>query len=61
MAELATPPGLPAALEGVLNLAGVAIPVLRLDRCSGYLLSGWALLDADHFEVPRKKEESPYL
>lgn len=32
MAELATPPGLPAALEGLLNLAGVAIPVLRLDR-----------------------------
>jgi purine-binding chemotaxis protein CheW len=35
MAELATPPGLPAALEGVLNLAGVAIPVLRLDRLFG--------------------------
>ena len=32
MAELARPPGLPSALEGVLNLAGVAIPVLRLDR-----------------------------
>jgi chemotaxis signal transduction protein len=32
MAELSCPPGLPAALEGVLNLAGVAIPVLRLDR-----------------------------
>lgn len=35
MAELAIPPGLPAALEGVLNLAGVAIPVLRLDRLFG--------------------------
>ena len=32
MAELACPPGLPVALEGVLNLAGVAIPVVRLDR-----------------------------
>jgi purine-binding chemotaxis protein CheW len=32
MAELACPPGLPSALEGVLNLAGAAIPVLRLDR-----------------------------
>lgn len=35
MAELATPPGLPAALEGVLNLAGAATPVLRLDRLFG--------------------------
>jgi len=35
MAELATPPGLPAALEGILNLAGAAIPVLRLDRLFG--------------------------
>jgi purine-binding chemotaxis protein CheW len=35
MAELASPPGLPSALEGVLNLAGVAIPVLRLDRLFG--------------------------
>src|SRR5690349_6005793 len=32
MAELACPPGLPSALEGVLNLAGAAVPVLRLDR-----------------------------
>jgi purine-binding chemotaxis protein CheW len=32
MAELACPPGLPSVLEGVLNLAGAAIPVLRLDR-----------------------------
>jgi purine-binding chemotaxis protein CheW len=35
MAELATPPGLPGALEGVLNLGGVAVPVLRLDRLFG--------------------------
>jgi purine-binding chemotaxis protein CheW len=35
MAELATPPGLPAALEGILNLAGAAVPVLRLDRLFG--------------------------
>lgn len=35
MAELACPPGLPSALEGVLNLGGVAIPVLRLDRLLG--------------------------
>ena len=26
------PPGLPSALEGVLDLEGTAIPVLRLDR-----------------------------
>ena len=32
MAELARPPGLPAVLEGLLNVSGVAIPVLRLDR-----------------------------
>lgn len=32
MAELLHPPGLPSPLEGVLNLAGSAIPVLRLDR-----------------------------
>jgi chemotaxis signal transduction protein len=32
MAQLARPPGLPAPLEGILNLAGTAIPVLRLDR-----------------------------
>lgn len=32
MAALATPPGLPSNLEGVLDLAGEAIPVLRLDR-----------------------------
>jgi purine-binding chemotaxis protein CheW len=32
MATLARPPGLPAPLEGVLNVAGTAVPVLRLDR-----------------------------
>jgi len=32
LAELACPPGLPPALEGFLNLAGYAIPVLRLER-----------------------------
>jgi purine-binding chemotaxis protein CheW len=32
MAELGRPPGLPSALEGVLNLGSAAIPVLRLDR-----------------------------
>lgn len=35
MAELAAPPGLPSNLEGVLDLAGEAIPVLRLDRLLG--------------------------
>lgn len=32
MAQLARPPGLPSSLEGILNLAGTAVPVLRLDR-----------------------------
>ena len=32
MASLTRPPGLPAPLEGFLNLAGAAVPVLRLDR-----------------------------
>lgn len=32
MAELARPPGLPAPLEGILNLGGAPVPVLRLDR-----------------------------
>jgi purine-binding chemotaxis protein CheW len=32
VAELLLPPGLPAALEGVLNLAGLAVPVLRLEK-----------------------------
>ena len=32
MAELARPPGLPAPLEGILNLGGTAVPVIRLDR-----------------------------
>jgi len=35
IAELLCPPGLPQALEGILNLAGVAVPVLRLDRLFG--------------------------
>ena len=35
MAELAHPPGVPAAVEGILNLGGAAIPVLRLDRLFG--------------------------
>lgn len=35
MAELARPLGLPSVLEGVLNLAGLAVPVLRLDRLFG--------------------------
>ncbi len=29
------PPGLPAALEGTFDLAGIAVPVLRLDRLFG--------------------------
>lgn len=32
MAQLARPPGLPSLLEGILNVAGAAVPVLRLDR-----------------------------
>lgn len=32
MAELLCPPGLPAALEGVLNLSGAAVPVVSLAR-----------------------------
>jgi chemotaxis signal transduction protein len=32
MAQLACPPGLPSLLEGILNLSGTAVPVLRLDR-----------------------------
>jgi purine-binding chemotaxis protein CheW len=35
MAELAVPPGLPAILAGILNLAGEAVPVLRTDRLLG--------------------------
>src|SRR5215475_2139725 len=35
MARLARPPGMPSALEGILNLAGVATPVLRVDRLLG--------------------------
>ncbi len=32
MAELARTPGQPSLLEGFLNLRGVAVPVVRLDR-----------------------------
>jgi purine-binding chemotaxis protein CheW len=32
MAELSRPPGLPSPLEGILNLAGRAVPVWRMDR-----------------------------
>ncbi|MBI3697471.1 MAG: chemotaxis protein CheW [Acidobacteria bacterium] len=32
MASLARPPGTPSLLEGFLNLRGVAVPVVRLDR-----------------------------
>jgi purine-binding chemotaxis protein CheW len=32
MAQLARPPGMPSMLEGILNLTGSALPVLRLDR-----------------------------
>jgi purine-binding chemotaxis protein CheW len=32
MALLSRPPGMPSLLEGLLNLGGVAIPVVRLDR-----------------------------
>jgi purine-binding chemotaxis protein CheW len=35
MAELARPPGMPSPLEGLLNLGGTAVPVLRLDRLLG--------------------------
>ena len=32
LAALSRPPGLPSVLAGFLNLAGTAVPVLRLDR-----------------------------
>ena len=35
IARLARPPQLPALIEGILNLRGVAVPVLRLDRLLG--------------------------
>jgi purine-binding chemotaxis protein CheW len=35
MAQLARPPGLPSPLEGILDLGGTAVPVLRLDRLLG--------------------------
>jgi purine-binding chemotaxis protein CheW len=35
IAWLAKPPGMPPVVEGILNLAGRAVPVLRLDRLLG--------------------------
>ena len=35
MAQLARPIGMPSPLEGILNLGGAAVPVLRLDRLFG--------------------------
>jgi len=35
IALLARPPHLPPMIEGILNLRGVAVPVLRLDRLLG--------------------------
>jgi purine-binding chemotaxis protein CheW len=32
MARLSTPPGLPSAVAGFLDLRGTAIPIIRLDR-----------------------------
>ena len=32
---LGRPPGLPSAIEGILDLAGRAVPVIRLDRLLG--------------------------
>ncbi len=45
IAELGHPPELPAVVEGLLNLAGEAVPVLRLDRLLG-LAEGRYGLDA---------------
>ena len=39
MAKLLRPPHLPSMLEGFLNIAGVATPILRLDRVLGLSLS----------------------
>ena len=35
IAWLSKPPGMPPTVEGILNLAGTAVPVLRLDRLLG--------------------------
>src|SRR5687767_4741813 len=35
MAQLSRPPGLPSLLEGLLNLGGSAVPVVRLDHLFG--------------------------
>src|SRR5271154_6688748 len=32
MATLFSPPGLPSGLEGFLDLRGIAVPIVRLDR-----------------------------
>ncbi|HEY3738334.1 MAG TPA: chemotaxis protein CheW [Bryobacteraceae bacterium] len=32
MAELSSPPGMPPVLAGFLNLGGVAVPIIRLDK-----------------------------
>ena len=32
MARLSSPPGLPSGLEGFLDLRGIAVPIVRLDR-----------------------------
>jgi purine-binding chemotaxis protein CheW len=36
MAQLSTPPGLPVLLDGFLNLRGVLVPVMRLERLFGF-------------------------
>ncbi len=36
MPQLSCPPGMPSLLQGFLNLAGTAVPVLRLDRLFGF-------------------------
>jgi purine-binding chemotaxis protein CheW len=53
MALLASPPGLPAVLAGFLNLRGVAVPIVRLDRlfglpeCNPGLYSALIILQAE--------------
>jgi purine-binding chemotaxis protein CheW len=45
IAWLATPPHMPAIVQGILNFGGTAVPVLRLDRVLG-LADGQYGLDA---------------
>jgi purine-binding chemotaxis protein CheW len=57
MAQLAQPPGLPPVVEGILNLEGSAIPVLRLDRLlqlppSSYRLYSMLILLKGLFDGP---------